>query len=279
MIVAVNGYTINDPTSATTCYLDEPVDGLGLPPVRTSSGNYSGRDGGYVGSQFYGMRLITMTGRFFSSSPANLEAARKALAAAVAASSVTLTITTNAGGQYLINCYLDELDMPIQKSPNTAPFSLTLIAADPIIYDNSAGGTMSATVNLSIGGGVTWPISWTPVTWAPGAQPTVINNAGQVNIYPVITLTNQMTSPVITNKTTGQFFSLSGLTTSAGDTVVIDMLNRTVLLNGGSVLPFVNTSSTWWALIPGNNSVALNTNNSADTVVATVTYKTGYRGI
>jgi hypothetical protein len=278
MIISLNGYVLNDPTSASPVYLDEPIEGLGLPPIRTSSGNYSGRDGGYVGSQFYGMRLITLTGVFFAGSAAALETARRNLASALATSSVTMTITTNAGNQYLINCNLDSLDMPIQRAISTAPFKISLIATDPTIYDNSASGLMSVTVNPARGGGITWPITW-PITWAAGSQPTTVNNTGNVTVYPTITLTDQMTNPTITNQTTGQFFTLTGFTTSAGDVLIIDMANRTVLLNGGSVLPFVTTTSSWWPLIPGNNTVNLNTANGADTTVATVKWRSGYRAI
>jgi hypothetical protein len=277
MIISLNGYVLNDPNSVVPVYLDEPIDGLGLPPIRTSSGNYSGRDGGYVGSQFYGMRLITLTGTIFGT-PAELEATRRNLAAAVATSSVVMNITTNAGSQYLINCNIDSLDMPILRSVNQAPFKISLIATDPTIYDNSASGLMSVTVNPARGGGVTWPITW-KITWAAGSQPTTVNNTGNVTVYPTITLTNKMTNPTITNQTTGQFFTLTGLTTTAGDVLVIDMKNRTVLLNGGSVLPFVTSTSSWWPLLPGNNGINLTTNDGTDTTVATVSWRSGYRAI
>lgn len=279
MIISLNNFVLNDPNGTSGAYVDEPISGLGLPPVRTSSGNYSGRDGGYVGAQFYSMRLITLTGRLFAQTTAALETARMNLTAALSAGTVTMKITTNAGNQYLVNCYLDNLDLPIQRSPLTTPFMITLIAADPNIYDNSGAGTNTVTVPLAVGGGITWPIAWTPVTWAPGAQPTTVNNTGNVLIYPLITLSGAMSSPTITNKTTGQFFGFSGLTTSAGDQVVIDMYNRTVLLNGGSILPYVTTSSIWWGLQPGNNSINLTSNNSADTVTATVKWQAAYRSI
>ncbi|MGO4470331.1 hypothetical protein AB4Y95_00130 [Arthrobacter sp. M-10] len=278
MIVSLNGFVLNDPNNPNGLFLDEPIDGLGLAPIRTSSGNYSGRDGGYVGSQFYGMRLITLTGFFFSSSPAALESSRRALAAAIATPAVTMNITTNGGSQYLLNCNIDSLDMPILRSINKAPFKITLIATDPIIYDNSASGSMSVTVNPARGGGITWPITW-PITWAAGSAPTTVNNTGNATIFPTITLTDKMTNPSITNQTTGQFFTLTGLTTTAGDVLKIDMKNRTVLLNGGSVLPFMTSTSSWWPLIPGNNSINLTTNDGTDTTVATVSWRSGYRGI
>jgi len=108
MIVSVNGFTLNDP-STTGCYLDEPVDGLGLPQLRTSSGNFSGRHGGYVGAQFYGMRLITMTGRIFGHGASSLDAVqnmdtiRKNLEAAVSGQGpFALNVTTNGGAQYTL---------------------------------------------------------------------------------------------------------------------------------------------------------------------------------
>jgi len=279
MIISVNGFVLNDPTSDNNAFLDEPVDGLGLPALRTSSGNFSGRDGGYVSAQFYGMRLITLTGRIFSADATIVEAKRKALAAAVATSPITVDITTNAGSLYTLTAYLDSLDMPIQRAISRAPFKLSLLAPDPVIYDNSVSGSHSANIPLSLGGGLTWPLSWTPLTWAAGGMPVTVNNTGDVPLYPVITLTDKVTNPTLLNVTTGQFFFLSGLVTAPGDTLVIDMKNRTVLLNGGSVLPYVTTTSAWWQLLPGNNDIKLTSSDSSDPVTATIEWRSGVRGI
>jgi hypothetical protein len=278
MIVSLNGFVLNDPTNPNNIYLDEPINGLSMAPIRTSQGNYSGRDGGWVGAQFYGPRLISMTGKIFSSSTATIESTRAAFEAAVSTGIITLAITTNAGGSYSVTTYLDALDIPIQRSPSQAPFQLTLIAPDPTIYDNSAGGTSSVAISPILGGGVTWPITW-PITWAPSTLPTTITNTGNVLIYPKITLNNVMTNPIIQNNTTGQFIKFNGFTTSAGAVLVIDMLNRTVLLNGGSVLSFVDVSSQWWGLSPGSNAIQLTTGSGSDTVTGTVSWRAGYRGI
>jgi hypothetical protein len=279
MIIAVNGFVLNDPNSGNGVYLDEPVGGLSMPPIRTSQGMYSGRDGGYVGAQFYGGRVISLTGRIFSQSALAVENTRKAFEAAVSLPPpIILTIVTNGGSLYTLNTYVDSLDIPINRTVTEAPFSLTLIAPDPTIYDNSSTGLNTVVMNPVLGGGITWPITW-PITWSAGTQPITIINSGNVVIYPLITLTGAMTNPTILNVTTGQFFTITGLTTSAGDVLVIDLLNRSVILNGGSVLSYVVLTSSWWPLIPGSNTIKFTTTNSSDTVTGTLSWRSGYRGI
>lgn len=285
VIVSVNGFVLNDPTTLNGCYLDEPVDGLGLPQMRTSSGNLSGRHGGYVGAQFYGMRLITLTGRIFGSGTTAqaqvqaMDATRKSLAAAVSGQGpFALNITTNGGALYTLNVYLDQLDMPVSRTPNMCNYKLSLVAPDVNIYDNSAGGALSATLPRATSGGFAWPITW-PIVWNPGSTATDIVNTGSVVVYPMFTLTGIMTNPTITNQTTGQFYTLQGLTTAATDVVTIDMKNRAVLLNDGSILPYMTSTSTWLALMTGDNSMTLQTTSSSDTVTCRVSWQAAYRGI
>jgi hypothetical protein len=189
-----------------------------------------------------------------------------------------MNITTNSGGLYTLNVYLDALDMPVAKAPTMCDFKLSLIAPDTNIYDNSAGGALSATVSKQTTGGITWPIHW-PITWSGASSPTIVTNTGSVTIYPKITLTGAMTNPTITNSTAGQSFALTGFTTGTSDVVTIDMLNRAVLLNGGSVLQYMTSGSSWWPLLVGNNSITLSTTGGSDNVSASITWQAAYRGI
>src|SRR5664279_418996 len=126
MIITLNGYTINDPTS--NVYLDADLVGLDLPPIRTSSGNYSGRDGGYIGGQFYTARDISLQGRVFSSNISTLETTRQAFQTALKGQSVTMTITTNAGNAYIVYCKLIDFEMPINRNLFSAAFKIELQA-------------------------------------------------------------------------------------------------------------------------------------------------------
>lgn len=276
MIITLNDFELNSRESRF--YLDEDVQGLSLPEIRTSSGVYSGRDGGYIGAQFYGMRQLSLVGRVFGQDVAEVELKRRELQDALRTKSIIMRVQTNAGEAYLIYCNLLRFDMPIKRTLNSAPFKIELIAADPIIYDDTAGGLLSATLNKIIGGGYIFPVVW-PVVWQAGTQPTVVTNDGNTTVYPIITLTGSATDPVIYNNTTGKLFKLEGFTMGTTDTVVINTRERTVLLNGGSVFNKVSADSQWFGLVPDDNLLLLDSSSGSDTVSATVEWRSGYIGI
>lgn len=276
MKVWLNDFALND--DATRAYLNVEIDGLELPGLRTSSGNYAGRDGGYVGAQYYEPRQVTLQGGVFSQNVAELEENKRDLQAAIAGKDVTLRILTNAGASYILFCNLLDFDMPIRRELWSAPFKVELLAPDPTIYDDTAGGELTAPLPKLVEGGYIYPVAY-PVIYAPGSAPTTVTNAGTTPVYPTITLTGVMTNPVITNLTTEEFIAIEGLATAPGDTVVIDMRAHTVTLNGSSIFAKVSTTSAWWGLLPGGNDLTLTTTSGSDTVSGVVSWRSGYMGI
>jgi hypothetical protein len=276
MIVMLNGYSINN--TGDVAFLDVQIDGLDLPPIRTSSGNYAGRDGGYVGAQFYGARSIGLQGNIFSPDVATLESARKALQAALATQDVIMQVLTNAGHSYVLYCKLIDFEMPLTRDLFKSPFQIELQAPDPTIYDDTGGGALTATVSKLVSGGYTYPVIY-PVIYSGGGSPTTITNSGATDVFPKVTLSNVMNNPVLTNITTGATFALTGLITATGDQVVIDMRQKTVTLNGSSIFGLIGSSSDFWSLQPGPNSVTLTTPNSGDTVTAVFSWRSGVMAI
>ncbi|WP_064444453.1 phage tail domain-containing protein [Rhodococcus sp. YH3-3] len=274
MKVTLNNFALNDASNYT--YLDS-ITGLDIPPIRTSSGNSSGQSGGYIGPQLYGMRPITLPGRIFSADKVVHETRRKQLQAALSTGDVEMRVTTDGGNCYIIYCKLIDFDMPISRIVDKSSFNIELMAPDAVIYDDSISGLNKTPLHRFVSGGLTWPLSW-PLVWAPGSQPTIINNTGTVVLFPVITLTGSMSSPTITNQTTGQSFTMPGFTTGPTDVVVIDMRAHTVLLNGENVLG-LTAEKPAIALITGNNQLFLRTSSGSDTVVGEVSWKPGVMGI
>lgn len=273
MIVTLNGFNIND--GSTGAWLDVELKGLELPTVRTSTGNYAGKDGGYVGAQYFTARNITVSGRCFGSNVAALEATRAAFQNALLGGPFTMSITTNAGNEYYLTVNLLDFQMPIPKTIFQAPFKLELIAQDPIIYaTGSSQSVFTAPLNP---GGFTWPPTW-PIVYVGGSAPMTVDNTGAVTVYPKIILQGALTNPIITNQTTNLFMGLS-IVTGSSDQIIIDCAAHTITLNGGNIFGDQTSGSSFWFLQPGSNTIALATSSTADTGGAYLQWAAGVMGI
>jgi len=91
------------------------------------------------------------------------------------------------------------------------------------------------------------------------AQPT-ITNGGDVEAWPVWTVTGPGSGLTLTNLTTGQTLSFPSLTLAAGDRLVIDTRpgKKSVVQNGvTNRYGLIATGGALWALAAGANSVSL----------------------
>src|SRR4051794_35936080 len=227
-------YTFND--AAQRGYITGKVEGLGPPSIRASRGSYAGRSGGYSGKRLWDPRLITVSGTLIADTVVEMQQRRLDWSDVFSRlDDLQLLIDYENGKQYIIFCSIDgtpSLDYT-PLDPIKAPFAVSFLADDPVIYDNS-WDVNSVLLKKVVGGGITWPVTW-PLTWAAGQGGTSVLNGGSVPIYPVITLTGSMTNPMVSNDTTGEFIELPDFTAPAGSVVVIDLYNQTITLNGGNI--------------------------------------------
>ena len=131
-------------------------------------------------------------------------------------------------------------------------------------------------IQKAVGGGYITPYVL-PVVWEVGTQPNIINNVG-AEALPQIILNGKWTNPVITNLTTNKFIKLN-LTSAVGDKIIIDMRERTITLNGGSILPYRDSNSDWWGLVHGQNTIEVLSDSQTDTSEAIIRYREQYLGI
>lgn len=135
-------------------------------------------------------------------------------------------------------------------------YSCTWLAEDPYF----AGAPIGKPYSVAGGGdfypsGVPWAVSDDQIL----GSGIVVTNPGDVDAFPVWTLTGPLTEAVITNTTTGEEFTLT-TTLGSTDTVVIDCRNRikTVTLNGTTNLwPDLDDMASLWAFQPDDNIVDL----------------------
>jgi phage-related protein len=280
MQFTINGFTIGG--DSTSYYLQSPITGLEKPRIRTSSNDYSGRDGGYVSSQYYTSREIVINGFYKGKNCEEADGARASLTNAFPIRELMpMFITTFSGKKYFTEVVLRDMKSEI-TGPLAGVFQLTFIAPDPYLYDPGDGinpetGITSATFYKIIPGGYITPYEL-PVTWVPGTQSTPITNSGDIDVKPTITLKGTFTNPTVRNLTTNEYLTLN-ITTTATDTIVINMKDRTITLNGGSIASSRTIDSRWWTLQKGLNRIVLETTASGDTNFATISWRGGHEGI
>lgn len=253
------------------------VTGLAKPPIRTSSGNFAGRDGGYVSSQYYEPRVITIPGTYLGVSCDDAEALRAALNAVPIRVLIPITITTFTGQKYQTEGYLYDLKNDL-SDPQLGDYQVLIVCPDPYLYLGEGEDGWIEQEFYKVGGGG-YPTPYTlPVTWSPGQTPAQIANDGDIYFYPQLVLDGQYTNPKITNETTGAFIKLN-VSTVAGQQIIIDMNKRTITLDGGSVAAYKTSDSSWWALQPGNNVVVLTTDSGSDEDSGIIRFRPGVEGI
>lgn len=262
--------------------IQKSISGLDSADLRLAGGNFSGRDGGYVSSQFYARRTITFNGFYIASTCEEADELRANLAKSLKIRKLLpLYIQTFSNKHYLAEVFLEDYRSNI-VAPNHGEFQITFIAPDPFLYDAGDGadpftGYLQALFYKPESGGYEIPYEL-PVEWAVGNTSTPINNEGSVAVYPQIVLENTYTNPIIHNATTGKFLALN-VETEDGDKIIIDMKNREITLNGVSIAADRTIDSSWWALEPGNNYVILETDSTDDKNWGLIRWRQGYEGI
>lgn len=277
MTITLNGVVFG--TSDTDIVLNPAVSGLTVPPIRTSLGNFSGRDGGWLSSQFYSYREIVIRGTVNGESCQDAAEKLCNLQTSIRIrQALPLDIMTAIGVNYHTDVYLTDFNLDID-SKRIHEFQMTLVAPDPNFFitdpDDPESGWIEQTFTKIVGGGYVTPYVL-PVAWEPSGQPTVINNPTDSVIYPQIILEGEYTNPRINNVSTGEFIQVN-VTTAPGDTIIIDMQNRTITLNGSSIL--ATRTGTWWGLQPGQTLVSLQTDSPDDENEGTIRYRPAYTGI
>lgn len=262
--------------------LQTPIKGLESPKYRTDSSDRPGIDGSRVTGQFYGSRIIDLTGLVYDqSSASNFEILRQKLGTAVSIKKniygepipTKVTLTTLGGNNYFFNAFFEEPEMPLETI-NASTFQLVCEVPDAYIFSTTLIDT--GTVMPPSTGGYVVPMVLPYVSAGSVGGSVTVNNPGQVDVYPIVNLTGPLTNPIMYNQTTGAYIQLN-YTLPAGNTIRIDMANQLVTLNNSSSA--INTkslASSWWQMVKGVNVISLQTSNSSDTGYASAQFYPGY---
>ncbi len=114
--------------------------------------------------------------------------------------------------------------------------------------------------------------------WVAGGGCSRAINDGNTYVWPTITISGKVTSPTVSNQTTGEILALKYAATDS-DTIVFITYNREVTLNGNSGIDNNLTSSQYWRLVPGLNELIFNTSNELILVWLSLRWYNGYTGV
>lgn len=184
------------------------------------------------------------------------------------------------GSTKVLFCRPRHRTMPTETDhfQRTGVCSVEFIASDPRIYDATLQQT-SVGANIAAGGvkfSVKFSLAFTGGSGSPGIIQA--QNAGSLTTYPVVTIQGPCTTPTIWNDAAGVYIAFN-ITLASTDTLVVDMLERTVVLNGTASRRSTRTSgSTWWGLAPNSTSQIRFTAASATGSTLTLAWRSAWSG-
>ena len=261
-IIASDGFraSFNDDTDQDFIGYVEEITGLDGADVRDSSELIVEGDGGRHFSFYHGRRPITLSGPL-NPNVFGIEANRNItrLLRATNAMRTDAKLRWTATGGVPVEIAVRRSASPRISGNRVKTYLVGLIAADPRVYSqatNTASGALALDAGVATGG------------------PLSVTNAGSTPTSPTLTVSGPITNPVFTNVTTGQALSLT-TTIAAAASVTVDFAARTIVNQAGtSIYSTLNyTTSQWWALASGTNSVKV----TGTWTVAGGTFTVGWR--
>jgi hypothetical protein len=241
-------------------YQIQSVEGLeGLPAIRNQDDNRGYQDGMFSGRDFYGGRVISIIFNTFGSGATSAQTNFNTIQAKLLpqqSGTTPLYFLLPPFTEQFINARVRALRTIIDPDytygkitaqvdffcPNPLYFNSTLQTAS-LSVSAAPGRTYNRTYNLVYGYGSL-------------ATTTSITNSGWATAYPTITLTGPIFNPILGNVTTNQYLYFSA-TIANTDTLIVDLQNKLVTLNGASARNLLIGNSEWFDAPPGTSQYYL----------------------
>lgn len=251
-----------------TNYQVQSVDGiLGLPSARTSDDERQEDHGDFAGVDLVPGRTVTMTMN---------------------------VLGTSVTGQGLMDLAMQKMQPTKRDAFTEYPF-VTQRPGHAKRYINARPRRCEFPSNYDTAhglciGGLQWYATdprWYSLAESTGTVTlanTVLSNNGVVNnlgdfldgVKPILEIPGPVTNPRIQNVNDNNRTIRIDITVNAGQTLVVDVSNKTVFLAGVDRYDTVRADNEWWTLVPGNNSIVLSRSNAGASVQMNVRWHHGW---
>lgn len=255
-------------------YQIQSITGLDSPAVRNGSGVYAGADGGYMVSQYYGMRTVVVKGFFIGNCPAQIAQLRENLFSLMPLRYLFgVTIEDFAQNYWYCSGYITDIKCDV-SAPRVGEYQVTFLCPDPLLYKASGWLNNGAIQENQI------------VTLTPGDSgvdkgvTSVFSVRGNCVIYPLIKVSGDLGLEwgFVLN---GEKFAMNS-GTLPGEVAYIDMKNRRAWVTveeNRNLMGDILTDSVWLSLKPGANTFRAYAHEVTTNTTVEVIYSSGYRGI
>ena len=257
------------------------VDGLeSLPSIRNQDDNRGYFDGMFTGRDFLSGRNITITfltlGGGGNSAQTNFNLFQQALLPQTSGTTPLQFQMSSAGGLQRVDARVRSRTTVIDPDYTYGYIKsqISFFCPDPNYYDDTLE---VSTFSLSTPNGRPYNRIY-PLVYGGGtyANYTPITNNGWATTYPTITITGPITNPTVGNFTDSLYLTVQGSFLST-DTIIVDLGNRIVTVNGNAARNLVAGGSNWFAAAPGVTQFYLaGSGTLVGTTVATVSYRSAY---
>jgi hypothetical protein len=269
------GFLLNS-NDQTLPFIDvTQVAGLDNAPLRTTTDEHQGMDGTYVDSPYMSMRTIVVTGTLYNN-PLDPDGLLDTLRQNYGSNAITpfyfqlpgrpLRYINGQGGGV-------QYDVDSNRRVGTTPIQLTVLAGDPYIYDWPAQvGIVAVPAVTTVGTGFNMAFNVGFGGSIPNTSVTVTNN-GTHTAYPVIAINGPVTNPVLSDAF-GVTMSFT-ISLSAGDQLVVDCRNKSVVLDG-TISRRTSLAGLKWFSVPAGMSDSFYFSAASGTGTAQVTLNNTY---
>lgn len=271
--------TVLNPNAVTMPFCDiTKVGGLDTPEIRTSERDHEGVDGGYLDADFEKMRVLTLEGQVITDGiTAESYLDRLKGEWAVGQGVVPLYFQHPGVAERLV--FVKPLgvkyDVDALRRIGSADIQFMCQAEDPRVYD-SALLTLPINQGLTASVGHGFPLGF-PFGYGAPVDPTTTNayNGGNRPTTALISIPGPVTNPRIVNTTTGDELAFV-IVLQVGDTLVLDLYNRTVRLNGTASRRNTLLEPNWFMLQQGDNFLQYRADTTGNPA-ASISYRYAWR--
>lgn len=272
-----SGVILNDDSLSLPFVDITKVSGLDSAPYRETIRDHEGQDGGFIDAEFEQGRELSLEGTAYCD-VANVEPYFDTLKANYAPVTSPIPLVFKASGVAERVIFVKprgvRYDWDIARRTGCTPIQFLMYAEDPRIYDNSLlsvvipfGGLATTGYGFSYGFNLSFGASVPPVGG-------IVLVTGNRPAPALLTITGPTVDPRIINDTLGRTLGLS-FTLGVSDVVVIDLANRTCILNGSANLRGFMTQTDWWLFNKGSTSIRFGGASGSGTL--TVSYRNAWR--